>query len=285
MYTRREGHLAGHDNLQLFFQIWQNPKAEGTVIIAHGQGEHSESYHRLVEAFDNDRWNFCAMDLRGHGRSDGKRGYATDFEDYCKDYYLFVKKIINDSKSLKGPVVLLGHSLGGLIQLKTLIDYPDLKVAAQTCSSPLLGLAVNVPDWKNKGAELLNQWLPKTTLWNELSSDMLTRDLDVIREFEQDVLRHGRMSPGVFIGLKNGFQVVQARASEIKLPTLFQIAENDLVVSSAEAQTFFKNISSTQKEIIIYGEDTHHEIFNDVNRQNVYNDLKSFLNSVLEKQS
>ena len=176
MYTRREGQLAGHDQMQLFFQVWQNPKAEGTIIICHGQGEHSESYNRLIENFKNDRWSFYAMDLRGHGRSDGKRGYAGDFEDYCKDYHLFIEKIVNETRSSMGPIVLLGHSLGGLVQLKTLIDHPDMKVTAQVCSSPLLGVAVPVPDWKNRAADVLNQWLPKMTLWNEITNDMLTRD-------------------------------------------------------------------------------------------------------------
>ena len=284
MYTRREGQLAGHDNLQLFFQVWQNPKAKGTVIICHGQGEHSESYLRLIDAFKNDSWTFYAMDLRGHGKSDGKRGYAGSFEDYCKDYHLFVEKILHESKSSTGPIILLSHSLGGLIQLKTVIDHPEMKVAAQVCSSPLLGVSVPVPEWKTKAADVLNQWLPKVTLWNEITNDMLTRDLDVIREFEQDVLRHNRMSPGVFLGFKNAIEVVQARASEVQLPTLFQIPENDPVVSSTEAKSFFENISSQDKKICIYEDGARHEIYNDLERLKVYEDLRSFLNSVMEKQ-
>ncbi len=284
MYTRREGQLAGHDNLQLFFQVWQNPKAKGTVIIGHGQGEHSESYLRMIDAFKNDSWSFYAMDLRGHGKSDGKRGYAGNFEDYCKDYHLFVEKILHESKSSTGPVVLLGHSLGGLIQLKTVIDHPEMKVAAQVCSSPLLGVAIPVPEWKTRAADVLNQWLPKVTLWNEITNDMLTRDLDVIREFEQDVLRHSRMSPGVFLGFKNAIEVVQARASEIQLPTLFQIPENDPVVSSPEAKVFFDKMSSGDKKLCTYGDGARHEIYNDLERLKAYDDLRAFLNSVMEKQ-
>ncbi len=284
MYTRREGQLSGHDNLQLFFQVWQNPKAQGSVIICHGQGEHSESYLRLIDAFKDDSWSFYAMDLRGHGKSDGKRGYAGDFNDYCKDYHLFVEKILHESKSSTGPIVLLGHSLGGLIQLKTVIDHPDMKVSAEVCSAPLLGVAVPVPEWKTRAADVLNQWLPKVTLWNEITNDMLTRDLDVIREFEQDVLRHNRMSPGVFIGFKTAIEIVQARASEIQIPTLFQIPENDPVVSSPDSKTFFQNISSDVKKLCVYEEGARHEIYNDIIRSKVYEDLRSFLNSVMENQ-
>jgi alpha-beta hydrolase superfamily lysophospholipase len=279
MFKRREGFLPAKDNTQLFFQIWENPKAKGTIIISHGHGEHTESYDRLVNAFKDDSWTFCAMDLRGHGRSDGKRGFANDFTDYCEDYFTFVDKITK-TKSTDASV-LLSHSMGGLIQLNTLLDHPEINPTAQVCSSPLLGLSVPVPSWKNKASEVINQWLPKVTLWNEITSDMLTRDPDVIRGFEADVLRHDRMSPGVYLGFLNAIEKVQARAAEIKTPTLFQIATEDKVVSATAAKSFFENLGSTKKKIIEYGDGACHEIYNDITRENAFKDLKDYLDLVL----
>ena len=69
MYKRSEGFFKGYQDINLFFQIWDNPNAKGTIIITHGHGEHSEAYHRLTEAFENDPWTFYGWDLRGHGRS------------------------------------------------------------------------------------------------------------------------------------------------------------------------------------------------------------------------
>lgn len=282
MYKRREGFLNSSDNTRLFFQVWEKPKAKGTIVISHGHGEHSDSYHRLVEAFKDDSWSFYAADLRGHGRSDGKRGFAAQFDDYCSDYYSFVNKVISEFKNNQGPVVLLSHSMGGLVQLSTLLDHPEFEVSAQVCSSPLLGVAVPVPSWKHKGAELINQFLPSTTLWNEITPDMLTRDPDVIREFELDVLRHDRMSPGVYLGFLNAIERVQARAAELTMPTLFQIAEEDKVVSATAAKTFFENLGSPKKQIIEYADGACHEIYNDIIRNKVFEDLKVFLDSVMK---
>jgi alpha-beta hydrolase superfamily lysophospholipase len=281
MYKRSEGFFKGDQDTKLFFQIWENPDAQGTIIITHGHGEHSDSYHRLIKAFESDKWSFYGWDLRGHGRSEGRRGYATEFDAYCRDYKLFLRKLLESEKIKKGPVVLYSHSMGALIQLKTLLRNHDILCDAIVVSAPLLGLSLPVPLLKSKGAILLNSLLPQVTLGNEITNDMLTRDFDVIREYEQDALRHTRMSPGVFLGILESWGYVQMRAGEVRVPTLFILPENDPVVSTPKAKTFFEKIESPHKELFIYPE-SKHELINDINRTTVYADLKKFLDSILE---
>lgn len=277
MFKRQEGYLQSHDGLTLFFQIWEKAQARGTVIITHGQGEHSECYQRLVDFFKNDDWSFWAWDMRGHGRSEGKRGYAASFDEYVRDFQTFLPVALADERVKKGPLILLSHSMGGLVQLKTLIEQPSLPVQAQVCSSPLLGISAAVPAWKEKGAQLMNLVYPQMTLWNELNNDMLTRDADVIREFEQDVLRHDRISPGVYLGFLENFPHLLSRAPQIQVPTLFQLAETDPVVSFAAATKVFEALGSTKKVMKTYGDGARHEIYNDTIRATVFQDLKAFL--------
>lgn len=283
MYKRSEGYFNGHHNLKNFFQTWEKENSTGSIIFTHGQGEHSESYHRLVDFFHDDQWNFFGMDLRGHGRSEGKRGYAEHFNDYSRDYEIFLKHLFS-SKIKSGPVVLLAHSMGGMIQLKFLSEsysvtqYPLIK--AQVCSNPLLGFSVSVPRLKEIGAELLAKFLPQVTLWNELTNKMLTRDQAVIKEFESDVLRHDVISPQVYFGMKENMSFLFDRASRITLPTLFQVAEHDPVVSSAAVKDYFERLGSSQKRILVYGDEARHEIYNDIIRNQVYQDLKKYLDGV-----
>jgi alpha-beta hydrolase superfamily lysophospholipase len=284
MFKLREGYLSSADQTQIFFQVWEQPQAKGTVLICPGHGEHTESYERTVQAFKKDKWSFYAVDLRGHGRSDGKRGFANDFDEYCQDYFTFVNSVVNELRKENGPVVLFSHSMGGLVELKTLLDHPELSPTALVFSSPLLGVAVPVPEWKNKAAGFLGQWLPTVTLTNEITNEMVSRDPDVIRGYETDVLRHDRMSPGVYLSLLRTIEYVHARASDIKIPTLFQIAENDLVVSSPSAREFFEKIGTKKKKIIEYGEGATHEVFNDIIREQVCADLKKYLDSLLEEK-
>ncbi|MGZ3769679.1 MAG: alpha/beta hydrolase [Bdellovibrio sp.] len=280
MYKRSEGFFKGYQDVNLFFQVWENPEARGTIIINHGHGEHSESYHRLVKGFENDKWTFYGWDERGHGRSEGRRGYVASFDDYIQDYKKFLDMVLKDEKVKKGPVILLGHSMGGLVLAKTLIRYPDIPYQGVIFSAPLLGLSVPVPAYKSKAAVLFNSILPQITMGNELKNDMLTRDLDVIREYEQDALRHTRISPAAFIGFLESFEYVMPRAGEIKKPALVIASENDPVVSTAAVKEFYEKLGSSQKEIFIYP-NAKHELVNDIIRNTVYADMKKFLDGFL----
>ncbi|XGC80204.1 lysophospholipase [Bdellovibrio bacteriovorus] len=283
MYNRSEGFFKGYKDINLFFQVWNNPEAVGTVIVTHGHGEHSESYHRLIKAFENDKWSFYGWDLRGHGRSEGRRGFVANFDDYCEDYKIFLEMVLKDEKIKSGPVILFAHSMGGLIQLKTLIRNPDIRCDAIVISSPLLGVSVPIPLFKSKGAGLLNALIPQITMSNELTNDMLTRDPDVIREYEQDALRHARISPGSFLGMLESFDFVRPRGSHITKPALFILAENDPVVSTAEAKKFYDSLGSSKKELYVYPE-AKHELVNDIIRNTVFADIKKFMDGFLESK-
>ncbi len=286
MYKRSEGFFKGYQDTKIYFQSWEKNENEASVIIMHGQGEHSECYHRLVDYFTNDSWNFYAMDCRGHGKSEGKRGYAANFNDYSRDYEIFIKHLFT-TRIKRGPVVLLAHSMGGMIQLKFLVEsysasqYP--LIVAQVCSSPLLGVAMPVPQFKDVGAEMLAKFFPKITLWNEIKNNMLSRDQNVIKEYEADVLRHDVVSSKVYLGMKENFSFLPERAAKITLPTLFQISDQDPVVSTSAAKEFFERLGSAKKRILVYGDGAKHEIYNDIIREQVFLDLKKYLDQYLQK--
>ena len=190
MHKRSESFFSGYDKTKLFLQKWTSIEAKLTVLITHGQGEHSDSYNRLIHGLDllfPSRFNFIGWDLRGHGKSQGIRGYAKDFDEYVLDFQCFLESVQKQPELQKKPVVLLSHSMGGIVQACDLSEKVHLKdlIKAQILSAPLFGVAVNVPEWKDRGANVINKLLPKLTLGNEIKNSQLTRDLDVIREFEQ----------------------------------------------------------------------------------------------------
>lgn len=281
-FERNEGYFKGYKGESLFFQSWQKKDPELNVIITHGMGEHSESYARLVNHFTPQNFSFFAWDLRGHGRSNGKRGYAANFNDFVYDMEIFIEEAFK-TFNFKTPVVLLGHSLGGLIQTKFLITNPNkFQIKAQVLSSPLLGFSVEVPAIKDKAARLLYSTFPKITLGNELSNDMLTRDPNVVAEYEKDHLRHEMISSGIYLGMIDSFAMIFPRAHEITLPTFMQIAENDPVVSSSKAKEFFELISSPNKRIVVYGDGARHENYNDIHREKVFQDLEKNLKGLVK---
>lgn len=278
-YKVSEGHFKGVKNADLYFQHWDNPRARGTLIITHGHGEHSDCYLRVVNALKDEAWNIYAWDMRGHGKSEGARGYAASFDDYCGDYVEFLKMVLAEPEVKKGPVVFLSHSMGGLVNIKTLMQHPELKPDALVFSSPLLGIAVEIPQFKKVGAEWLAKLAPRLTLWNEITNDHVTRDPEIIRELEKDPYRHARVCAPVYMGFLDSFSFVHPHAGDLKFKTLFQISDKDPVISSAEAIRFFESLGSSEKEIKIY-KDARHEIYNDIIREQAYDDLRKFLAGV-----
>lgn len=277
MHKVSEGRFKASKNTELYFQVWKSANPRGTLIVTPGHGEHTDSYKRLVTALDNDNWDIFIWDLRGHGRSEGLRGYAESFDIYCDDYKIFLQMVLSQASVKAGPVIYLGHSMGGLVQLKTLIQNPELSPDAMVLSSPLVGIGVAVPPFKKTAAGWLNKLLPTVTLWNEVRNQDLTRDPEVIREFEHDPLRHARISSGVYLGFLESFPVVQAGASSLHCRTLLQLAEKDPIVSSSEAIRFFENLGSADKILKVYP-NAKHEIYNDTIREQVFQDLREFLN-------
>lgn len=88
-----------------------------SVLLLHGLSGNRRTYDRVVPALADDYHVFSA-DLRGHGETAHADSYG--FVDYTADVAEFVRDVIG------GPVVAVGHSLGGVISSELALHYPDL---------------------------------------------------------------------------------------------------------------------------------------------------------------
>ncbi|MCM2282751.1 MAG: lysophospholipase [Bdellovibrionaceae bacterium] len=280
MVTRTEGSFEGHDGAELFYQTWMTSEARGTLVLTHGINEHSESYDRFFATHMAPRgYNIIGWDLRGHGRSHGKRGYVDKFQTFSDDLDSFIDFLEREGK-LSLPYSLISHSMGGLITLKYLIDHGPRGAASLCLSAPLLGVALAVPPVKDFAARVLFRLAPTVTLYNEIRYEDLTRDPEMLASYKKDPLRHEKISPTLYLGILEMMAVVKARGAKIELPTLMQLAGQEKVVSRADAETFFQTIGAQNKRLIIY-EESYHEIFNDLDRERVFGDLDSFLKETM----
>jgi alpha-beta hydrolase superfamily lysophospholipase len=271
--TVQEGHFTSFDGLEIFFQAWPEAQPSALVVGVHGLGEHSGSYIRLAEGLKGSGFQFCMADLRGHGRSGGKRGVGT-IDECVSDTKLFLQTAKELYPGL--PVFLLGHSMGGLVATKTLIKNSDMKLNGLVLSSPLLGVSLEIPGWKRSSVNFLSKTLPNLTLFNEIPDKNLTHDLAVVQSYGQDHLRHSRISPRMFASMLESMDFVLANAGQVKVPVLMQQAGEDLIVSRPKAEKLFKNFTVNDKELIIY-DDYYHEVYNEVGRPRVFEELKRWL--------
>ncbi len=279
MSQRTESFFLAPQNSRLFYQCWEVPQPKAHLVITHGQGEHSGCYERVAQALGDLSVNIYAWDLRGHGRSQGPRGYARHFHDYVQDFQSFLQHLKTEKNLYPKDLILLSHSMGGLIQLMTLLDNPHWIFRAQVLSSPMLGVALQVPLVKDIAALVLANLWPQLTLHNEIEITDLSRDPNVLKEFDLDVLRHHRISSSVYLGAVTSIEVLRHKMDQIKIPTLWQIPEKDPVVGSENSRAMFRQLGSAAKTLCQYT-NRQHEIYNDLGREEVYQDLRNFLTNL-----
>lgn len=277
MSLRLEGHFKGHDQLELFYQTWTPEKVRGLFVITHGLAEHSDCYHPLASRLVDDGWKVFAWDLRGHGRSEGKRGFVRHISDYVDDLDIFYKMICKERKDLN--LVLFGHSMGGLITMRLLESKP-IDASALVLSSPALGISLHVSKFKERLARIALKWLPTLTLHNEIKYEDLSRPEEMQKLYRTDTLRHDKVSPGLFLSMVESFPLAKAEAHGVHLPVLMQLSGEDRLVSTEASREVFELLPNKKNQLIVYPESLH-EIYNCVEQDMVVADLKKFASPYL----
>ncbi len=278
MRQRSESFIPGFQDTKLFYQDWMPKHPKKLIFFTHGQGEHSDCYSRLIEGLDTNEVGFIGWDLRGHGKSEGVRGFVENFNDYLLDFEIMYSHLKSSPKYQNLPTYFLGHSMGGLIVVNSVLSQRRFEYKGLILSSPMFGISVPVPAYKDIAAKILKNIFPKLTLHNELTYDMLTKDPAVVKEYEKDLLRHNKISAGTYLGSLDAMRFALERAPDLKGPILVQIPEQDPVVSSPATQIFFDKIADQQKTLKTY-KDRRHEIYNDTAREEVFMDVKDFLSA------
>jgi alpha-beta hydrolase superfamily lysophospholipase len=262
------------DGTPLQARLWGQPNPSGLLIISHGLGEHGGSYRRMVERLLKlIEVDILAFDYRGSGRSSGKRGVIRDYKELSLDLDAANRWAAAVWPGL--PRFVLGHSNGGLVALRTVLDR-DLGLAGLIVSNPSLRLLTRVPAWKKVAAEFLARVAPGVTLATGLTNDQLTHDPEIMAEIAADTLRHNRISPPLYFGMTGAGPLVLARAAEFRVPILMILGGSDPVIDPAAGTLFFEILSSEDKTLKIYPE-MRHEPLNEVGREQVIADIADWL--------
>lgn len=278
MSQRFEGHFRGAAQNELFFETWSPSQARGSLIITHGLAEHTDCYHPLAEVLADDGWQVYAWDMRGHGRSEGKRGFVLDIADFIADLGCFYRLVIERNLDFKP--VLFGHSLGGLVTTR-FVEMEAPEISALVLSSPGFGLSMPVPKYKEMLANVAIKWFPQITMFNEIKYTDLTHDPEMLKSYAADTLRHDKISPGLFLSMVANFPRALEDADKIQVPVLMQLAGDDRLVSTAASREVFARLPNKKNQVLTYAE-SYHEIYNDLDRQQAIADLKKFISPLRE---
>jgi len=168
-------------------RTWERPDdAWASVLLVHGLGEHSGRYEHVGDQMAEAGLAVYAFDLPGFGRSSGRRAFVDRFDDYLDAVEEELEPLIESDL----PVVLLGHSLGGLIAYRySLSERPQPD--ALVLSAPALG--ANTPAWQQSLSPLLARVIPKVAIPNPIDGEHLSRDPR--RELPRALRREAAYSP------------------------------------------------------------------------------------------
>lgn len=266
MTAAREWALDGHAG-RLAGRTWEGGSPDHVVLLAHGYGEHSGRYDHVAAALVDAGAVVHAVDHVGHGQSDGERVVIADFERVVDDLHAVDEQARAQHPGL--PVVLIGHSMGGLIAARYAQRYGD-SLAAVVLSGPLVGT------WG--GTRLLElDEMPDAPL----DTSTLSRDPEVARAYEADpLIWHGPFRRTTVEAIVRALAAVDAGPSLGPLPLLWAHGEDDRLVPLDGSRTGIEHLRGDPSVERIYP-GARHEIFNEINRDEVLADVVAFVRDAL----
>lgn len=262
--------------IRLHYRCWEVAEPRGVVLISHGLAEHSGRYVELAQDFARAGLSTYALDLRGHGRSDGRRGHARRFVRYIHDLERFRRRVAGVVDEV--PVVLLGHSLGGLVVIRYLQEYPAVPLRGAVISAPLLGVAMDVPRWKEQLGRFLYYAVPALPMSTGLDPAYLSHDPQVVEAYERDPLVHDRITPRAYGEVRREMERAFTHIARIRVPMLFLVPSQDRIARPDEMQRFARQASrdGADVEVLTYA-GMYHEVLNETRRSRVVADVLGWI--------
>jgi alpha-beta hydrolase superfamily lysophospholipase len=263
------------DGDNIVIQDWPlapGARLRGVVVVVHGLGEHAGRYDHVARKLN--AWGFAVRgyDQYGHGESGGARG-GLPTDTRLLDDLADILDVTRARMQPDVPLILLGHSMGGLVAAR-FVALRMRPVQALVLSSPALDPGLSV--FQKLLLSVLPKLAPNLRVGNGLDPNYLSHDAAVVQAYRADRLVHDRISARLarFIAAQGAATV--AMAAQWTLPTLLLYAGSDKLVSPAGSRAF---AAAAPKSVVTSQcfEPLYHEIFNETDAGPVFTALQTWL--------
>jgi alpha-beta hydrolase superfamily lysophospholipase len=252
--------------------VSEYPNAQETwiAILVHGYGEHIGRYRHVAEALFATNARVVGPDHVGHGRSDGERALIEDFETVIDDLHAIAERASKNKPGL--PVVMIGHSMGGMIAMRYAQRYGH-ELAAVVLSGPSVG-----------SRDLVNALLSMDPIPDiPVDPATLSRDPKVGEAYVNDPLVwHGPFKKVTLQAMAKAADTIVSGSPLGDLPTLWIHGQEDELVPLATTRPIMEQLRGTKFEERIYP-GARHELFNETNRDEVIGDVIAFVKRTLNR--
>ena len=258
----------------LFYRVWEPPgEIAGKVVIVHGYAEHGGRYEYTANILAAAGFRVYAPDLPGHGRSDGKKGLVGDVDRIVEVLKNFVD-FIGKEKGGSG-IFLLGHSMGGALSLLYASRFGSDIRGVITSGAAVYPLPYP-PLLIRKIISWISICLPafKTV---KLDAEKISTIPSVVESYRGDPLNYnGRIMAATASGLFRIRKMLEKKGPNISEPLLLLHGTDDRLASPFGSRKIFNICISSDKKIVLY-EGARHEILNDFRKDEVLDEIKSWL--------
>lgn len=276
--TRSERSFDSVGNVRIVYDVW-TPDGEprGVVVICHGYAEHARRYDHVAQRFGQAGLITYALDLRGHGRSGGKRVYLRNIGEYIADFRALVGIAARDQPNLNR--VVLGHSMGGGVVFAYGAEHPD-EYRAMVLSGPAVYAQDAVSSVMITVAKVVGSILPGLPV-ERLETEAVSRDPEVVAAYMADpMVHHGKLPAGIAKALLKVGETMPQRAAALTAPLLIVHGEQDKLIPVEGSRRLLDCMASTDAHLKVYPE-LYHEVFNEPERALVLDDVTAWIEAKL----
>lgn len=270
VYSEGEMQLS---SIKVFYRAWKADDPKAVICGLHGFAENSSRYSRLGEFLSKNGFSFFMYDLRGHGKTAYNTkdfGYIDNFDLFLTDTKDFLSNI---SRETNKDIILFGHSMGGLIALHYIARIKDYVSYGITSGAATV---VKMSIFQKFLLEFMNKLNKRARVNLPIKASDLTHDRSISDSYINDPLVIKRPTVSLIYNMYLGSKQIWEFLKYIKIPMLMLHGGSDNVVPSDSTKRAFELISSEDKEIRIYP-NMYHEILNEQNNQQVYDDILNWI--------
>lgn len=258
--------LKGLNGLRLQGTCWlPDGEAKAVICLVHGLGEHRGRYQHVAEAMVRAGYGLYAYDQRGHGESEGKRGYTPGYDALLHDLDIVLQMIAG--KNAETPIFLYGHSMGGNVVANYLLYRDISRLRGAILTSPWLYLTHEPPGIQVALAKFIVKLFPTFAQGNGLKIKDLSHDPVVNQAYKDDPLVHGKISARLFLDAYAAGHKAVEHADQLALPTLLVHGSDDQITSPEGTKAFAEKAGDTATLKIWDG--LYHETHNEPNKDEV----------------
>ncbi len=264
--------ISARDGTALMVRWWKRTgRPRGTILVVHGLGEHAGRYVKVAMHLTKQGFDCVTYDLRGHGKSEGRRGAIRRPDDHLDDLTLVIDAVRRAHPQNR--LFLLGHSMGGQVAAQ-LVARRYRPVDGLILSSP--ALAVKTSFVQRLQLLVGSALFPGLAVHNGVQPDKVSKSAAVVAAYKADPLVHDRITPRLAHAVLAGGGEVIAQARQWPVPTLLMWALEDHLVDPAGSAKFAMQAPQHVVRAKSFG-GLYHEIFNAVDPAPVYATLDEWL--------